>query len=135
MLNFSVFNELLYWSLKKRKGQETAPAHEENTDFLKKCQLQIGTCQDHLPATKQGPLPSSHAETVPCATEIVDLQQPRGSSRWSEALCAPGNLVEQLFRELDISRHQFHAPNPLFSSYLLLLLLSRFSRVRLCATP
>ena len=77
MLKFSVFHELLYWSLKNRKGQETTPAHEENTDFLKKCQLQIGTCQDHLPATEQqGPLPSSYAEIVPCATEIVDLQHP-----------------------------------------------------------
>ena len=75
MLKFSVFNELLYWSLKNRKGQETAPAHEENTDFLKKCQLQIGTCQDHLPATEQqGPLPPASAETDPCAAVAADPQ-------------------------------------------------------------
>ena len=37
-------------------------------------------------------------ETETCAALAVDLQQPLGSSGWSEALCAPGNLVGQVFR-------------------------------------
>ena len=31
-----------------------------------------------------------------------------GSLGWSEALCAPGNLVGQVFRQLDIYRNWFH---------------------------
>ena len=38
-----------------------------------KCQLQIGTCQEHLLV---GHLPSAAAETKPCAAAAVDLQHP-----------------------------------------------------------
>ena len=44
-----------------------------------KCQLQIGSCQEHLPATEQqqpGHLSSASAEIEPCAVAAADLQQP-----------------------------------------------------------
>ena len=34
----------------------------------------------------------------PILLQLVDLQLPEGSSGWSEALCAPGKLVEQDFQ-------------------------------------
>ena len=42
------------------------------------CQLQTGTCQEHLPATEQqqGHLPSASEETEPWAAAAADLQHP-----------------------------------------------------------
>ena len=42
------------------------------------CQLQTGTCQEHLPATEQqqGHLPSASEETKPWAAAAADLQLP-----------------------------------------------------------
>ena len=40
-------------------------------------------------------------ETEPQAAIAAGLQQPLRESGWSEALCAPGNLVGQVFRWLD----------------------------------
>ena len=61
---------------------------------------------------------------------------PRGEFRVkSEALCAPGKPKEQVIRQWDSFGNWFHDPDPCISSYLLLLLLSHFSRVWLCATP
>lgn len=52
------------------------------------CQLQMGTCQGHLP--------SASLETEPCAA--ADLQHsPREFRVKSEALYAPGKLVEEDF--------------------------------------
>ena len=50
--------------------------------------------------------------------QLLIFNTPWGSSGWSEALCAPGNLVGQLFRWLGIFRNWFHDPNPCISSYL-----------------
>ena len=80
----------------------------------KQCQLQIGTWQEHLPATEQqGYLPSA------CGAAAVDLWHPWMEFRVeSKALCAPGNLVEQVFRQLDVLRNWFHDLNPCISVYL-----------------
>jgi len=52
-----------------------------------------------LPAPEQQRhLPSASAEIETCATAAVDLQHALREFKWSEALCAPGNLVEQVFR-------------------------------------
>ena len=56
---------------------------------------------------QQRPLPSASMETEPHAAIAADLQQPLRESGWSEALCAPGNLVGQVFRWLDIFRNRF----------------------------
>ena len=73
-----------------------------------KCQLQIGACQEHLPGTEQqqGHLPSASAKIEPCAAAGADLQHPlRGAQVENGALCAPGKLVQQVFRWLDIFRN------------------------------
>ena len=58
-----------------------------------------------LPVTEQqGRLPSASAEIEPYVAAAVDLQHLLGSSGRTEALCVPGNLVGQVFRELDIFR-------------------------------
>ena len=61
--------------------------------------------QEHLPVTEQqqwGHLPSASGEIEPCPAAAVDLQHPQRESElqgyWREALYAPGNLVEQVFR-------------------------------------
>ena len=55
------------------------------------CQLQIGTCQGHLP-------PAS-AEMDACAAAVADSQYALKTVQGeSEALCAPEKLVGQVFR-------------------------------------
>ena len=55
------------------------------------CQLQIGACRGHLP--------SASAETDSCAAAAAELQHsPKEFRVESEALCALGKLVEQVFR-------------------------------------
>ena len=66
--------------------------------------------------TEQRHLPSASAENAPYAAIAVDLQQPRGSSGWSEALCAPGNLVGQVFRELDFFFQFQFSPHSVFET-------------------
>ena len=53
---------------------------------------------------------------ISCATVATAVQcwTPRLES---EALCAPGKLVELVFRWFDIFRNWFHDPNPFISSY------------------
>ena len=46
---------------------------------------------------QQRHLPSASTEIEPHATIAADLQHPRGSSGWREALYAPGNLVGWVF--------------------------------------
>ena len=46
------------------------------------------------------------------------FNKPWGSSRWNEAFCAPGNLVGQVSRQLDVFRNRFYDLNPSISSYL-----------------
>ena len=50
----------------------------------------------------------------PVLLQLLTFDTPwRGFRVESEALCAPGKLVEQVFRQLDIFRNWFHDPNPL----------------------
>ena len=60
-----------------------------------------------LPATEQGRLLSASVEPEPGAAEATDRQCPRGSSGQTGALCAPWNLVGQVFRGLEIFRSRF----------------------------
>ena len=46
--------------------------------------------------TEQGQSPFASAEIEPCGAAAADFTSP-GSSGWNEALCAPGNLAEQVF--------------------------------------
>ena len=63
----------------------------------------LTTTKWHLPRVLPAPeqqrhLPSASAEIETCATAAVDLQHALREFKWSEALRAPGNLVEQVFR-------------------------------------
>ena len=67
------------------------------------CQLQTGTCQEHcqwLNNSNKGicHLPLPLRRWNPALLQLLTLHSRWGSSGWSEALCAPGNLVEQVFR-------------------------------------
>ena len=53
-------------------------------------QLQIGSCQGHLPFLS--------VETESCPVAAVDLWPWKEFMAKNEALCAPGKLVEQVFR-------------------------------------
>ena len=70
----------------------------------------MGTCQEHVPAIEQqGHLSPASAETEPELLAAVDLQHPegvQGGGRHS----APGNLVEQVFRESGIFRNWCQDP-------------------------
>ena len=52
------------------------------------------------------------------------LKLPTFNTRWgefrveNEALCAPGELVEQVFRRLDLFRIWFHDPSPVYCAVL-----------------
>ena len=50
--------------------------------------------------------------------ELLTFNNPWGSLGWSEALCAPGNLVGHVLRWLDVFRNRFYDLNPCISSYL-----------------
>ena len=72
------------------------------------CQLQIGTCQEHLPATEQqqGHLPSASEGTETRAAAAADLQHPlRGIQGREWGNSAPGKLMEEVHRELNASRN------------------------------
>ena len=65
--------------------------------------LEMSTTNWHLPRAlpmteQQRHLPSASMEIEPHAAITVDLNTPGWSSWWSEASCAPGNLVGQVFR-------------------------------------
>ena len=60
--------------------------------------------------TEQGRLPSASVETEPCTAAPVDLRHPLREFRVETALCAPANLVGQVFRQLDIFRNRFYDP-------------------------
>ena len=82
----------------------------------------VSTTNWHLPRAlpmteEQRHLPHASTEIESHAAIAIDLQQSWGSSGWSEALCAPRNLVVQVFKQLDIFQ---------FSS------VQSLSRVQLC---
>ena len=55
---------------------------------------------------EQEQLPSAPVEAESCAAVAVDLQHPLREFRVeNKALCAPQNLVEQVFRQLDIFKN------------------------------
>ena len=75
----------------------SVPDHH-NEAIIVNCQLQTGACQ--------GRLPSASVETEHWAAAAVDLQHPLREFRVeTKALCAPQNLVEQVFRQLDIFKN------------------------------
>ena len=67
---------------------------------------------------QQRHLPSASTAIELHAAIAVGLQYPWGNSEWSEAVCAPGNLVGQVFRQLDAFRNRFYYLNPCIFSYL-----------------
>ena len=46
----------------------------------------------------------------PVLLRLLIFDTPWGSSGWRQALCAPANLVGQVFRQLDIFRNRFYDP-------------------------
>ena len=61
---------------------------------------------------------SLSTEIEPLLLQLVTFSNPWGSSGWREALCAPGNLVGQVCRWLDVFRNRFYDLNPCISSHL-----------------
>ena len=47
---------------------------------------------------QQGHLPYLSEETEPLLMQLLTFNTRYGSAGWSEAFCAPGNLVGQIFR-------------------------------------
>ena len=62
-------------------------------------------------------LPSATVEIEPHAVVAVDLPQPLREFR-VETLCALGNLMGQVFEELDVFKNRYYDLNPCISSYL-----------------
>ena len=66
------------------------------------CQLQTGTCQEHLIAIEQeGHLPSASAGTEPCAAAAGDPSTPpKGTQGRKRDTVLQGNWVFRYFQEL-----------------------------------
>lgn len=81
------------------------------------CQLQVGPCQEHLPATKRqerGHLSSASVRL----SSLLEPQHPLRTAGWREVLCAPGKLVGQDFRWLHVSRNRFYMSSILASPHI-----------------
>ena len=81
--------------------------------------LMLSTTNWHLPRSlptteQQCHLPSASMEIEPYIDIAVEFQKPLREFRWSEVLCAPGNLMGQL----DVFRNRFYDLNPCIFSYL-----------------
>ena len=82
--------------------------------------MSLSTTNYHLPRA----FASDWAATrgichLPVLLQLLTSDPPRRKSRMeSKALCAPGKLGKQVFRQVDILRNWFHEPNPCISSYL-----------------
>ena len=74
-------------------------------------------------------------EIEPPAAIAVALQHPLREFRVREALCAPGNLVGQVFRQLDIFRNRFYDPNPFCLFCLVAQLYLTLCNPMDCSTP
>ena len=62
------------------------------------CQLQIGTYQEHHQGlNNKGICHLPLRRLNPLLLPLLTFSNPQGSSGWSQALCAPGNLVGQVF--------------------------------------
>ena len=62
-------------------------------------QLQIGTHQGHCQwVNNKGICLLPLQKLNPMLLQLLTFHNPWGSSGWSEALCAPGNLMGQVFR-------------------------------------
>ena len=78
-----------------------------------------GTYQEHCQWLNNKGICHLHLQRLnPMLLYLLTFNNPWGSSGWSEALCAPGNLVGQVFRELDVFSNRFYDLNPCISSYL-----------------
>ena len=63
------------------------------------CQLQIGAYQEHWQQLKTKTFCHLHLWRLnPMLLQLLTINNPWGISGWNEALCAPGNLVGQVFR-------------------------------------
>ena len=70
-----------------------------------------------LPVTEQrGRLPSAPWRSKPVLLRLLNLQRHLKESGCSETICAPWDLMGQVFRWLDIFRNRFHDPNLCISS-------------------
>ena len=79
------------------------------------CQLQTGTCQEHCQRlNKKNICHLPPRRLNPVRLQLLTFNTPWVSSVWGKALCAPGNLVRQLFRWLDVFRNWFYDLNPLY---------------------
>ena len=97
-----------YWASAPRAHtpQQATPLQWALTQQLEKdciehgdCQLQIGTYQEHCQRlNNKGFCHLPLWRLSPMLLWLLTFNNPQGSSGWSEALCAPGKLVRQVFR-------------------------------------
>ena len=94
------------------------PIFQRGLTTLYSCQLQIGTYQEHCQWLNNKAFAIClYWDWTPSCYSCWPSTTPDGTG-WSEAFCAPGNLVGQVFRQLDVFRNRFYDPNPCISSYL-----------------
>ena len=85
------------------------------TVTLQTCQLQIGTCQEHCQQLSNKGICHLHLQRW---NLVLLTLNPLRRAGWSEVLCAPWNLMGQVFRWLDAFRNRFYDLSPCISSYL-----------------
>lgn len=124
---------MAHWVAYQQKPSELGTSLPSNARMVTKCPPRYGLTYDHkgdvstinwhlpraLPTTEQQRrLPSACRRLSPTLLQLSTFNTPWGSSGWREALCAPGNLVGQVFRLLEVFRNRFYDLNPCISSYL-----------------
>ena len=116
--SYPLQNSCLENSMDSPWGYKESDMTEQPTLWLS-CQLQIGAYQEHCQQpNNKGLCRLPLWRLNPMLLQQLICNNPWGSSGWSEALCASGNLVGQVFRQLDVFRNRFYYLNPCISSYL-----------------
>ena len=124
--SLSVMWACIYWK-GSDLGLSDGNPHSQNPASLvntcEYCQRQTGTCQEHYQQLNNSKdvchLPLWRMNLLVLKLSMFNL--PWASWGWIQALCAPGNLVELVWRELAIFRNWFHDSNHCISSYLCVL--------------
>ena len=121
---FSVIWAWIYWKWSDL-GLSDGNPHSQNPASLvntgEYCQWETGTCQEHCQQLDNNNkdvchLPLWRMNLLALRLSMFNL--PCGTSGCIRALCAPGNLVDLVWRELAVFRNWFHDSNPCISSYL-----------------
>ena len=122
----SVMWAWIYWKWSDLGVSDGNP-HSQNPASLvntgEYCQRETDTYQEHCQQLINNKdvchLPLWRMNLLVLRLSMFNL--PWGTWGWIQALCAPGNLVELVWRELAVFRNWFQDSNPCISSYLCVL--------------